>query len=92
MKKLALNVDELSVQSFETLDTPTPRGTVRGKISEIWATCEEGDLSYPGTCELDTCYEGCTVGCTTTGPRPTRDITCEFSAPNPVGTCCGAEC
>jgi hypothetical protein len=92
MKKLSLNVEELSIQSFETMDTPTPRGTVHGKISEIWAGCVDGDLSYPGSCEPATCDEGCGGGTYTTCPRPTREITCEFSAPNPVGTCCGAEC
>jgi hypothetical protein len=93
MKKLTLNVETLSVQSFETMDTPTPRGTVHGKISEIYNTCEDGDLSYPGSCEPDTCYDGCGgPGTYTTCPRPTRQLTCELTAPDPYGTCCYATC
>lgn len=92
MKKLSLNVDELSIQSFETMGTPTPRGTVHAKRSEIWATCEEGDLSYPGSCEVDTCYEGCQPATDTTCPQPTQGLTCRQSDPSPFGTCCGITC
>ncbi|HEX6037945.1 hypothetical protein [Longimicrobium sp.] len=91
MKKLSLNVDSLTVQSFETMETPTPRGTVHGNASEPILTCEEGDLSYPGSCEPATCYAGC-GGNTNTCPRPTREITCEASAPSPDGTCCYITC
>lgn len=90
--KLKLDIDELAIQSFETLGTPSPRGTVHARQSEIWATCEEGDLSYPGSCEPATCDEACTVNTYTTCPNDTWDLTCEYTSPNPDGTCCGQTC
>ncbi|HEX8391214.1 MAG TPA: hypothetical protein VF665_02560 [Longimicrobium sp.] len=86
MKKLSLNLDGLAVQSFTTQSTLRTRGTVQGHEAET-------DLvSCGGTCDATACYGSCygcsggSCGCVT------RDITCQASSPNPVGTCCGAEC
>jgi hypothetical protein len=92
MKKLSLNIDELSIQSFETMGNATPRGTVHAKRSEIWATCEEGDLSYPGSCEIQTCDEYCADPTYTTCPNATQGPTCRQSDPSPFGTCCHITC
>lgn len=93
MKKLTLDVDQLSVQSFETQAAQTPRGTVQAHASEPWRTCESGNVSYPGTCEPVTCVAD------TCNPEPTGDCppgtwrpSCEYTAPDPEGTCCGLTC
>jgi len=94
VKKLSLKLDTLSVQSFDTLPAPTGRGTVQGRDSET-------DLvSCGGSCYHTNCGEWTCLGCPTNGQNTcantcrcqTIDITCEFTSPNPVGTCCGAEC
>jgi hypothetical protein len=94
MKKLSLKLDTLSVQSFETLPTPSGRGTVQARGSETDL------LSCGGSCGYTNCEDWTCLGCPTNGQNTcanscncqTQDITCQASGFNPVGTCCGAEC
>lgn len=62
MKKIRLDLDRLSVESFATGDTDAPpRGTVHGQWSQR-GTCD----GFVATCQYGgTCGPGCaTVGCT----------------------------
>jgi hypothetical protein len=67
MKKLALNVDELNVQSFETTRTPPePRCTVRGYMDDD--NGGDGGGNYSDLCSAvyscatcDTCDAACQV-------------------------------
>jgi hypothetical protein len=100
MKKLSLNVEELSVQSFETQDAPVQRGTVQGRgLTDSPDECETDLVSCGGSCWNTncgewTCHIGCTQGatCGNTCGCGTVRITCEFTSPNPEGTCCGQTC
>ncbi len=57
MKKLKLNMEELSVDTFELSDREqAKRGTVHANATRLcsaWASCQG---SCPGTCQVDTCY------------------------------------
>ncbi|HET7230512.1 MAG TPA: pinensin family lanthipeptide [Longimicrobium sp.] len=84
MKKLALNIEELAVESFETSRDMERRGTVRGASEstefQIICTCDSDN----GTCDAS-CQGGCGTGYTcscngtcggdTCGPC-TNDFTC----------------
>ncbi|HYR10670.1 MAG TPA: hypothetical protein VEQ60_23030 [Longimicrobium sp.] len=60
MKKLALNVDTLRVESFATQETASGRGTVRGHDDTM--ETENCTIDYD-TCLLATCLtiKGCRV-------------------------------
>ena len=51
MKKLALNVDTLRVESFATQETASGRGTVRGHDD----TVETENCTFVRTCLITTC-------------------------------------
>lgn len=90
MKKLKLVLDELRVQTFETVSRTDPRGTVVG----------QGDSSAGAHECWNQCYSE--VECTSTRDAcmPTLDYTCNCvsneiaCAPSDEGTCasCDAEC
>ncbi len=93
MKKLFLRLEDLSIDSFETLPQVSPRGTVRGNASEPANTCGPEDLSYPGSCDPFCDTGACpTRDCTPLCPPLTREITCYPTGPDPVNTCCGGDC
>jgi hypothetical protein len=79
MKKLSLNIEELAVETFETMREPEQSGTIRGAEStgfEIICTCSDGgtcDASCDGGCGSQSC--GGTCGGDTCG-FCTRDETC----------------
>jgi hypothetical protein len=76
MKKLALNIEDLAVESFETSEDLAGRGTVRGLEStgfEIICTCDSDN----GTCD-----ESCQGGCGT-------DYTCNSCNGTCGGASCG---
>ena len=79
MKKLALKLDDLSVESFETAPEATQRGTVLGnQTTGNQIICE---CSYDiGTCDYtcpDTCANSCGGGCGGGGTALcTNDDTC----------------
>jgi hypothetical protein len=95
-----LNLDQLSVESFETNTQPAARGTVRGNEWTEPFECGESDLvSCGGSCGYTncgdhTCAHGCTgdASCGNSCNCPTRPITCQYTSPDPIGTCCGATC
>jgi hypothetical protein len=73
MRKLALKLDDLMVQSFETLSARTGRGTVLARESETHdeAACAGATYASCETCEsCDTC-NACTQ--TVCDPTDTAD-------------------
>lgn len=95
-----LNLDQLSVESFETNAQPAGRGTVRGNEWTEPFECGESDLVSCGgscghtNCNDHTCAYNCTqqVSCNGTCNCGTREISCQYTAPDPMGTCCGQTC
>lgn len=67
MKKLALNIDELNVQSFEITRVPRePRCTVRGYMDDDNGGDGGGDYgdvcsAVHGCADRETCNAGCNV-------------------------------
>jgi hypothetical protein len=81
MKKTRLDLDSLSVESFDTTAAPEGRGTVHGNADTFQSYCSDGR-----TC-IDTCDYTCnqynaTCGSTCVG-------SCE---PSGCGTCVDASC
>ena len=84
MRKLALDVDELVVESFETARTFEARGTVHGhsgwQCTEYNPTCDGCNTQNDGGCITagDTCGVTCgyTCGCGTGGGNQTIELTC----------------
>jgi hypothetical protein len=84
MKKLALKLDELCVESFDTSLPRPERGTVRAREESPAYTC---GVSCLGTCAL-TCWGTCPNSC-----QGTCYITCNAS--ECIGSCaatCGNTC
>lgn len=96
MNKLKLNLDELSVESFDTMKSEKTRGTVVGEQCTCYTYCDTCpgcptcDASCNGTCDAScngTCYEATCVDCgsgdyTCDGYCTVNDYTC-----NGYGTC-----
>lgn len=96
MKKLSLNLDQLSVESFDTSARAKPQGTVRGfDITDT--TCYElecgcisggtcntdcGGYTCDGTCGEYTCGNSCVNACP---PTNHGEHTC--NAPTCFNTC-----
>jgi hypothetical protein len=85
MRKLKLDLDDLMVEAFETVDTPAAEGTVEAHGRTITVAC--------GTCYVSCNYSACPVDCTgfyseccsIDGPcTPSYDYTC--------GEACTAVC
>jgi hypothetical protein len=83
MNKLKLNLDELSVESFDTTRSEKNRGTVFGEQCTCWTAC--GQNTCPGcpTCD-NTCAGTCAFTCDDASCAGTCDASCN-------GTCnyCG---
>ena len=63
MKKLALNVEELTVTSFETSRAPAERGTIHGNAGTHGNTCAGTcNFSCAGTCDIS-CVPSCISTC-----------------------------
>ena len=92
MKKLALDLDSLVVESFDTSAARMPRGTVRGNdvsdttCHQIICDCPSGSGdTCEGSCE-DTCVESCDA-CTQIWVCPTYT---QLSCCNaPISYCAG---
>jgi hypothetical protein len=78
MRKLKLNLDALSVESFEPSKEREDAGTVRGYLSAYYELCNVDDTwqqtcTCEPTCNADTCFNcgggGGTGGCTVTCPQ-----------------------
>ena len=100
MRKLALNPDELVVQSFPTQAAPGRLGTVRGMDSasvdqDSCNTCEDCSdadtcVSCPATCAntCQTCPVSCyPANCPSADGRPTCDLACSVGCPSADGRC-----
>jgi len=62
MKKIRLELETLSVETFETCEVEPARGTVRGHWSQV-GTCD----AFVATCQLNgTCKLTCGSRCGTT--------------------------
>jgi hypothetical protein len=77
MRKLALNLEDLSVDSFDTTATQKPKGTVFGEQCTCYTNCTcpgcpTCDRTCPNTCAYTcddntcayTCDDATCVGCT----------------------------
>jgi hypothetical protein len=85
--KLKLNLDELSVESFDTTRTEQKKGTVFGEQCTCWTAC--GQNTCPGcpTCD-NTCAGTCAFTCDDASCAGTCDASCN-------GTCeasCNGTC
>ncbi|HVG45983.1 MAG TPA: hypothetical protein VM890_14675 [Longimicrobium sp.] len=75
MSKLALKIDELTVESFDTGDARSRLGTVKGHdtVETEWCTGYPDCISARPHCKTprDTCYGtcGCTQNCQTSPPN-----------------------
>ena len=81
MKKLSLNIDELTIESFDVAGAPRGvEGTVLGHATQGGKyTCDPA----VGTCFGYTCYETCANTCADT---------CNYTCDPAVGTCFGYTC
>jgi hypothetical protein len=100
MRKLALRLDDLSVESFETRAPAAERGTVQGRWDDS-SWCSYGnDGNFTG-CDL-TCYEPCgpsehcTPACPPGGTQScgcnTQDQSCDTLCAMSCGTGCDFSC
>jgi hypothetical protein len=96
-----LNLEQLEVESFETSGQAMSRGTVQAHEWTEPIDCgpDSNLVSCGGSCGITncgerTCRQGCTDGgtCGNSCNCPTWEMTCEYTAPNPEGTCCGLTC
>jgi hypothetical protein len=83
MSKLRLELEELAVESFQTLsEAEVPRGTVQAFASVGDSTCRQA------ICYYDTYAPGCTYGDTCAAGCQTNYVTCG----NTCYTCDGNTC
>ncbi|HET7463988.1 MAG TPA: hypothetical protein VFJ82_22220 [Longimicrobium sp.] len=98
MRKLSLNVDELTVESFRTDEAFARPGTVRGLDSatvdqDTCNTCNgcsnvDTCVSCAGTCGNTCASCGVTCSpCQTHDGRPTCDQLCSVGCPSADGRC-----
>ncbi|HLM68605.1 MAG TPA: hypothetical protein VK358_13795 [Longimicrobium sp.] len=86
--KLKLNLEQLTVDSFDTSAGEKPRGTVFGEQCTCYTNCTcpgcpTCDASCNGTCG-GTCAASCNGTCNCPG---TYDYSCEGCTREPVATC-----
>jgi len=64
MKKIKLNLRELQVDSFETMQPKSKTGTVKANAPETWHHCTGNEVE---TCNLDICnqteFHTCRLSC-----------------------------
>jgi hypothetical protein len=100
MKKLRLNLDQLTVDSFDTAAAVVQRGTVRGEEQCTCPTACNTNCTCPGcpTCDYTACgQESCNGSCfascngscyfTECGGDTVYDHTCNATVGSP-GECC----
>lgn len=73
--KLTLDLDQLSVDSFDTTGAEKQKGTVFGEECTCPTAC-----TCPGcfTCD-ETCADSCNGTCIPACPLPTKDETCPYT-------------
>ena len=71
-KKMTLDLDALSVETFEMSSRPTAEGTVRGHDQDValipttdWKTCRTCPITCVGSQQPDTCGDLCSSPCVT---------------------------
>jgi len=75
MKKLKLELDELSVESFPTARAEEERGTVAGQNEPPYTqSCDGSCVNTCNSC-VNTCYNTCQASCYDTCASC---VTCEF--------------
>jgi hypothetical protein len=76
--KLKLDLDQLTVDSFDTSATDKPRGTVFGEQCTCWTAC--GQNTCPGcpTCDA-TCNGSCGATCAGSCYGTCGEATCGYS-------------
>jgi hypothetical protein len=88
MKKLKLNLDDLKVESFQTLPSMNKKGTAHGHLPP---SIEEIDTCFGPSCRICptdlTCYNTCEATCANTCPD-----TCANTCPATCGYSCGGGC
>jgi len=77
MSKLKLDVEALSVQTFQVESRKPERGTVIGRETDFNGSCAcEPSIDYPvDTCGL-TCFTNCGSGCISRCPTCTEPLCC----------------
>jgi hypothetical protein len=73
MRKMRLDLEELTVESFATADALRPLGTVRGNVDDAVAITVPEPIVTPNCSAdsaCDTCRYSCIDSCT---PQPTCD-------------------
>lgn len=97
MKKLSLKLDDLRVESFDTVPSSRSRGTVRGQDSgnpSGYSVCFGGDTCHTADwclSEVDPCDNPSQWPCSLDGPLATQcDLSCEFECTGE--TCEGPMC
>ncbi len=94
MKKLKLNLEDLKVESFETVSRKNKKGTINGN-APTWPndpTCaEECITAFTDPCDTqyNTCDESCGVSCPATCAGSCVGPTCKNTCQN---TCQGVTC
>ena len=91
MRKLKLDLDALTVESFEPSKEKSEAGTVRGYLSAYYELCHEGDTwqgscTCEPTCNEQTCYNCGSGGCNTAG-CPNTNYTCSCGCAQISDTC-----
>lgn len=84
MKKLRLDLDDLSVEAFMTSGAQAETGTVRGHYPTYGC---ETDVSCVQTCFFESCYESACGRCV-----DTYDGTCDIYCTYTGGTSCNEPC
>jgi hypothetical protein len=89
MKKLKLQLEQLTVDSFATSLSTGPRGTVQAHATEVGNTCEAVNSCGPQTCGALYCIietdnanlcggsGGCSGGCSVNCTNPSGQLSCD---------------
>jgi hypothetical protein len=85
--KMKLNLDELQVESFETVSGEQERGTVHGYVTgTLGCNCTDGDTCATCRASCGTCFDTCPDTCENTCPD-TCVNTCPATCASCVDTC-----
>lgn len=94
MKKMKLDLDQLSVETFATTSGEDDEGTVVGNqvrpprtLRTCWDTCGTCICQLTGRRTCDTCYRTCDQTC-----GPTCELTCQFTCPRTCMETCELSC
>jgi hypothetical protein len=85
MRKLKLDIDRLTVESFAPAAGQAEGGTVRGYLSAYYELCNVGDTwqqscTCEPTCNAATCYNCGSAQCASAGCPPSGRPYCELQS------------